>query len=87
MLPQLHWQAFANLKQFAKVKWLQTPLSCENQFQYEPFRAFHCMLTPLSPIFAWGMQFLTEIAAFVLLYGTLVNAWVQQGQTMATVRH
>lgn len=31
------------------------------------------------------LQFLTEVAVFVLLYGTLVNAWVQQGQTMATV--
>ena len=32
------------------------------------------------------MQLLTEVAAFVLLYGTLVNAWCQQGVTMSTVR-
>ena len=31
-------------------------------------------------------QLLTEVAVFALLYGTLVNAWVQQGQTMAAVR-
>ncbi|KAK9810574.1 hypothetical protein WJX73_001484 [Symbiochloris irregularis] len=30
---------------------------------------------------AW--KIITEIAVFVLLYGTLVNAWVQQGQTMS----